>query len=88
MVSKSATKAIKFFFSSRTNVKLPEDFPAWEKLELDSQKNLTVEDMKTYVQTQVKDRKTMRIGSRLLHGKDEALEDRLVEKLTRRAQGM
>lgn len=88
MVSRNAPKAIKFFFSSRTNVKLPEDFPTWEKLELDSQKSLTVEDMKTYIQTQVKDRKTLRLGSRLLNGKDEGLEDRLVETLTRRAQGM
>lgn len=88
MVSKSAPKAIKFFFSGRTNVKLPEDFPTWEKLELDSQKSLTVEDMKTYVQTQVKDRETLCFGFRLLGGKYPALEDQLIEILTRRAQGM
>ena len=88
MVSKDAPKAIKFFFSSRTNVKLPEDFPTWEKLELDSQKSLTVGDVKTYIETQVKDRETLGFGFRLLRGKYPALEDRLVKILTRRAQGM
>jgi ankyrin repeat domain-containing protein 50 len=88
MALKRTPKAIKFFFSSRTNVTLPEGFPTWEKLELDSQKSLTGEDMKRYIQTEVKDRETLAFGSRLLGGKHPALEDRLVEVLARRAQGM
>jgi len=86
--SKSTPKAIKFFFPSRTNVTLPEGFPTWEKLELDTQKSLTEEDMKRYIQTEVKNRETLALGSRLLGGKHPALEDQLVEVLTRRAQGM
>lgn len=88
MVSKSTPKPIKFFFSSRTNVTLPKGFPTWEKLKLDSQKNLTGEDMKKYIQTEVKDREMLGFASRLLRGEHPALEDRLVEVLTRRAQGM
>jgi hypothetical protein len=88
MASKSTPKAIKFFFSSRTNVRLPKNFPTWEKLELDSQTSLTGEDMKRYIQTEVNDREKLALGSRLLGGKHPALEDRLVEVLTHRAQGM
>jgi hypothetical protein len=86
--SKSAPKAIKFLFSSRTNVTPPKGFPTWEQLELDSQKSLIVEDMNRYIQTEVKDRETLAFGTRLLGGNHEALEDRLIEILTRRAQGM
>ena len=95
-VSNGTRGAIKFFFSSRTNVKLLKDFPSWEKLELDSEKGLTKDDINTYIRTQVKDREKMDLGPRLLdEGRSmlgeslvEALEDRLIETLTRRAQGM
>jgi hypothetical protein len=49
-----------------------------------------------YIRTQVKDREKIDLGPRLLDEKKsvlgesliEALEDRLIETLTRRAQGM
>lgn len=95
-VSEGTHGAIKFFFSSRMNVKLFKDFPSWEKLELDSEKGLTRDDINTYIRTQVKDREKMDLGPRLLDERKsmlgesliEALEDRLIETLTRRAQGM
>lgn len=86
--SNDSLGALKFFFSSRTNVKLLNDFPSWEKVELDSKKELTVEDMKVYIRTQVQDRETMGIGRRLLGGEYPELEERLIETLTYRAQGM
>jgi hypothetical protein len=83
-----AKRRIKFFFSSRTHVELPEKFPAWEKVELDSQKSLTVDDMETYVRTQVEGRETLGLGNRLLNGNYPKLEQRLIETLTSRAGGM
>jgi len=95
-VSEGTRGAIKFFFSSRTNVRLFKDFPSWEKLELDSEEGLTTDDINTYIRTQVKDREKMDLGPRLLDERKsilgesliEALEDKLIETLTRRAQGM
>jgi hypothetical protein len=86
-VSRDSEGAVKFFFSSRTNVDLF-DFPLWEKVELDSEKELTAEDIRTYIRTQVKDRVAMGIGRPLLEGKRPDLEDKLVETLTLRARGM
>jgi hypothetical protein len=79
--------SVKFFFSSRANVELTE-FPSRVKIELDSQKELTAEDLETYIRTQVKERKAMRVGRPLLGGKRPDLEDRLIYTLILRAQGM
>lgn len=45
-VSSGSEGAMKFFSSSRTNVD-PFDFPSWEKVELDSEKEVTAEDIRT-----------------------------------------
>jgi hypothetical protein len=45
-VSSGSEGAMKFFFSSRTSVD-PFDFPSWEKVELDSEKEVTAEDIRT-----------------------------------------
>jgi len=79
---------IKFFFSSRKNVDLPENFLPCEKLDLDSQRSLTEEDMMMYVRSQVEEREKLGLGTRLLKGKKPELEERLIETLVRRAQGM
>jgi hypothetical protein len=76
--------SFKFFFSSRPNVNLLPDFPSWEKLELDAERELTSEDMEAYIRTQVMNTE----GRHLLDGKDPELEEKLVETLTYRAQGM
>lgn len=68
---------LKYFFSSRPNVSLISDFPMWKKLELDTEKDLTLEDMGTYIKTQVINRE----GSGLLGGKQPNLEERLIETL-------
>lgn len=84
-VSDDAPSGIfKFFFSSRPNVNLLSNFPSWEKLELDAERELTSEDMEAYIRTQVMDTE----GRRLLDGKAPELEEKLVETLTYRAQGM
>jgi hypothetical protein len=84
----STHEAIKFFFSSRPNVQVLSTFPNSEKLDLDSTTGLTADDIETYARTQVKDRDTLQLGTRLLNGKQPALEDWLIAILTRRSQGM
>lgn len=84
----SHRKSVKFLFSSRNQVKVHNAFPNCGKLELDSHKDLTVEDMKTYVTSQVKERESLRLGRRLLDGRYPELEDTLIEVLIDQAQGM
>lgn len=79
---------VKIFFSSRNQVKIGDAFPESEKLELDSYKDLVVEDMRRYITSQVRERDTLRLGHRLLHGKYPELEDRLIKVLVDQAQGM
>ena len=74
----------KFVFASRLNVNLLSDFPSWAKLELDAKKDLTSEDMEAYIRTQVMNPE----GRRLLDGNNSDMEEKLVETLTFRAQGM
>ncbi|PQE06277.1 ankyrin repeat protein [Rutstroemia sp. NJR-2017a BBW] len=76
--------SFKFFFSSRPNVALLLDFPSWEKLELDAERELTSEDINAYIRTQVIETE----GRRLLDGRNPELEVKLVKTLTCRAQGM
>lgn len=78
--STSAKSGTRFFFSSRMNVDVSEEFPECAKIDsgVESQ-----DDIEFYVRTEVKGRKR-----RLLHGKAPELEDMLVEVLTQRAQGM
>ena len=80
-------KSVKFF-SSRNQVQIDKAFPNCGKLELDSHKHLTVKDMKDYVNSQVKERDTLKLGRRLLDGKHPDLEDTLIKMLVDQAQGM
>lgn len=84
----SARNSVKFLFSSRNQVQVDKTFPSCRKLELDSQKDWTVEDMKTYVTSQVKERELWGLGYRLLDGKHPQFEDMLIEVLIDQAQGM
>lgn len=79
-IASSANSNTKFFFSSRMNVDIREEFPQCAKVEINSRSN---QDIEIYVKTEVKTRKR-----RLLHGKAPELEDRLIKILTHRAQGM
>ena len=81
-------KSVKFFFSSRNQVKVCRIFPKCAKLELDSQKELVLKDMKIYVASQVKERETLKLGHRLLDGEYPELEDALIDVLVDHAQGM
>lgn len=78
----SSMSGVKYFFSSRMNVNVHEEFPGCAKVETNSRSD---EDIKFYIETEVKERKR-----RLLNAREDAqdLETRLVEILTRRAQGM
>jgi hypothetical protein len=87
-VSNATNHRIKFFLSSRRNTTIFPDFPEWIKLELDLQQDLTASDMESYIRSQVRDIETLDMGSRLLDGKHPEVEDRLIETLIRRAQGM
>lgn len=81
-------KSVKFFFSSRNQVKVGNAFSKYQKLELDSRKDLTSKDMENYVTSQVKERNTLKLGHRLLDGKYPELEDTLIEVLVNQAKGM
>ena len=79
---------VKFFFSSRNQVQVRKAFPNCAKLELDRQKDLILQDIKTYVISQVKERETLKLGHRLLDGEYPELEDTLIDVLSDHAQGM
>lgn len=79
-ISLSSKGTMQFFFSSRMNVAVSEEFPECTKVEVGSDNQ---DDIEFYVHTEVKKRK-----KRLLHGKAPELENQLVEILSRRAQGM
>lgn len=83
-------KSIKFFLSGRNQIEVFFHFPNCEKLELENLKHLTIEDMKNYIQSQVKERDQEELcsGLRLLKGKYPELEDRLIDVLVKRSQGM
>lgn len=79
---------VKFFFSSRNQVKVRKAFPNCANLELDSQKDLIMQDIQIYVTSQVKERETLKLGRRLLDGEYPELEDTLIDVLVDHAQGM
>jgi hypothetical protein len=79
---------VKFLFSGRLQVDLPESFPRWEKVEIDFQRHSTAEDMETYIRTQVEKRRQWRLGKRLLDGRYPELEQRLIQVLSDTANGM
>lgn len=79
---------LKFFLSSRQNVRVFDVLPRGKKVELDAQRDLTTEDMRNYISTQVREIESFNLGTRLLDGRYPELEDRLVEVLKGRAQGM
>ena len=81
-------KSVYIFFSSRYNLDVHENFPEYTKLELERCQDVAFNDMMTYVKTQVWDRETLLLGSRLLKGKRPDLEDRLVQFLAKNSQGM
>lgn len=80
--------SVRLFFSSRNQVEVHDQFPDCKKLELDNWKYLRSEDMKVYIETQVREREILRLGPRLLKGKCTGLEDRLVDVLIKHSQGM
>jgi hypothetical protein len=80
--------SLRFIFSSRPNVDVPKAFPSPKKLDLDASAGLTEEDMMEFVRSQVIDREELKIGTRLLNGKRPDLEERLIEVVAGRAQGM
>jgi hypothetical protein len=90
----SAPGVLRFFFSSRPNVRLIQGLPPCHKLEVDQNTSLTEEDMETYIRSQVEEREKLRLGSRLLSRSSLSLERRfafearLIDALKRRAQGM
>lgn len=84
----NARNLIKIFFSSRYNIDVAEYFSDCEKLELETCRYLKYDDMKFYIETQIKDRKTLLLGSRLLKGKYPELENRLIDVLLKNSRGM
>jgi len=87
-VAAASQSPIKLFLSSRQNVRVFDLFLKWKKVELDAHKDLTTEDMRNYISSQVREIELLNLGTRLLDGKYPELEDRLVEVLKGRAQGM
>lgn len=65
----AAGKAVKLFLSSRNQVDVSECFPSCETLRLEHVAALNKEDMIRFVQAQVKEGKSLRLGSRILEGK-------------------
>ena len=80
--------SVRFFFSSRHQIEVCEQFPDCEKMKLEKCRDLTNEDMKVYIETQVRERKILRFGPRLLKGRCIGLENRLIKVLTKQSQGM
>lgn len=80
--------SVRLFFSSRNQVEVRDQFPDCKKLELDNCKYLRSEDMKLYIETQVREREILRLGPRLLKGRCTGLEDRLIDVLIEHSQGM
>jgi hypothetical protein len=87
-VAAAVQRPIKFFLSSRQNVKLFDSFPSGTKIELDARRDLTTEDMKNYISSQVREIESLNVGTGMLDGKYPDLEDRLIEVLNFQAQGM
>ncbi|KAK1749672.1 hypothetical protein QBC47DRAFT_130878 [Echria macrotheca] len=79
--------SIKILLSSRNGVELPATFPPWHRRDLDSEQNLTRDDLERLIQTEVEGCDELNLGKRLLDGKYPELENRLVEALKERAQG-
>ena len=78
---------VKFFFSSRKQIEVDQFFENCEKLEIGNT-DLLLDDMKTFVKIQVKEREKLCLGSRLLQGRYPKLEDELIEVLIDQSQGM
>lgn len=87
-ISSETGTPINIFFSSRYDVDVHQKFPDCNKLELEKCQSLTANDMMTYVKTQVRDRETLLLGSRLLKGERPDLERRIVDFLAKNSQGM
>jgi hypothetical protein len=81
--SKHPKASVKFFLTSREEVKVDEYFPRTTKKVLAAK--LTQFDMEVFVRGEVFGRERL---DRLLEGKDPELEERLVSALLARAQGM
>ncbi len=76
-----STSSVKIFLSSRMNVEIPFHFPDCERIQIDEGRNSG--DIESYVQGEVWGQKR-----RLLDARRPDLEERLVQILTTRAQGM
>ena len=77
---KSRGNSVKFFFTGRLQVELPPKFAKGIKVEPDIQRSLTLEDMKTYIRTQVEREDRHRL--------DRCQEQRLIDVLVKHANGM
>lgn len=83
-----AQNSVRLFFSSRNQVEVRDQFPDCKKLGLETCIHPRSEDMKVYIETQVREREKLRLGPRLLKGKCAELENRLIGVLTEHSQGM
>lgn len=83
-----AKTSVRLFLSSRNQVEVFDQFPGCKKLELEKCKDERLEDMKVYIETQVRERESLRLGPRLLRGTCIELEDRLIDVLIEHSQGM
>ncbi|KAF4627977.1 hypothetical protein G7Y89_g10175 [Cudoniella acicularis] len=86
-VIEGVAKPVNFLFSAHPQVKPPPDFPNVNEVELNSGA-LTNYDIAAYIRTQVKERYKWKLGRRLLDGKHEVLEVRLIRVLISRAGSM
>ena len=55
--TRGAENSIRLFLSSRNHIEVSYYFSGCEELKLENSKNLTLEDMKVYIETQVKEEK-------------------------------
>jgi len=80
-VCTKSPSSVKVFLSSRMNVEIPFHFPDCERIQIDEGKNSG--DIESYIQGEVWGQKR-----RLLDARRPDLEERLIQILTTRAQGM
>jgi hypothetical protein len=81
-VSDRVDGKLRLFVSSRMQVDVPRAFP--HSLDVKITPSESSSDMAEYIRSEVTNRKTRR----LLNGREPALEQRLIEVLTLRAEGM
>lgn len=67
---------------------MPKGFPSCHKLDLDHEHEVSARDMDFYIRSQVEHIEEMKLGGRLLDGEYPAIEQRLIDTLSRRAHEM